>query len=127
MFYIMLVEDNKDNADMIVHILTSANYTVRHFIQGLDAAREARLNKPDLILMDFNLPDVDGLTLALVLKKQLGGINAPPIVACTARVGLVEARLAERFGCDAFLSKPFLPEDLLILIQRLIPYRIRSF
>ncbi len=116
--YIMLIEDNKDNADMIAHILTSANYVVRHFTRGLDAAQEARRDKPALILMDFNLPDIDGRTLTPLLKKQLGGLQAPPIVACTARVGRLEARLAEQFGCDAFLGKPFSPEDLLTLIER---------
>ncbi len=121
MSYIMLVEDNKDNADMIVHILTTANYEVRHFTRGLEAAQEARRNKPMLILMDFNLPDIDGRTLALLLKKQLGGVNSPPIVACTARVGRHEARLAERFGCDAFLGKPFSAEDLLALTQKILP------
>src|SRR5687768_5534554 len=107
MSYILLVEDNKDNADMIIHILTSANYQVKHFAKGLQAAHEARRNKPNLILMDFNLPDVDGRTLTLLLKQQLGGSKSPPIVACTARVGALEAQIAERFGCDAFLGKPF--------------------
>ena len=117
MSYILLVEDNKDNADMIVHILTSANYQVRHFIKGLEAAQEARRDKPALILMDFNLPDIDGRTLTLLLKKQLGGADAPPIIACTARVGIVEVRLAESFGCAGFLRKPFSPEDLLALVE----------
>jgi two-component system cell cycle response regulator DivK len=121
MTYILLVEDNKDNADMIVHILSSANYTVRHFTRGLDAATEARKEKPALIIMDLNLPDVDGRTLTLLLKKQLGGIGAPPIIACTARVGSGELRLAEKFGCAAFLRKPFPPEDLLSLINQFLP------
>lgn len=124
MSYILLVEDNKDNADMVIHILTSANYEVRHFTKGLPAAQEARREKPELILMDFNLPDVDGRTLSMVLVKQLGGINSPPIIACTARVGTIEARLAEQFGCSAFLRKPFTPEDLLTLVQRFIPKKV---
>jgi CheY-like chemotaxis protein len=121
MGYILVVEDNQDNADMIIHILTSAHYEVQHFSKGLPAAQEARRNKPDLILMDFNLPDVDGRTLSLVLMQQLGGINAPPIIACTARVGTAETKLAEQFGCAAFLRKPFSPEDLLSLVQRFVP------
>ena len=120
--YIMLIEDNKDNADMIAHILTSANYVVRHFTRGLDAAQEARRDKPALILMDFNLPDIDGRVLTRLLKKQLGGSQAPPIVACTARVGRLEARLAEQSGCDAFLGKPFSPEDLLTLTERCLSW-----
>jgi two-component system, cell cycle response regulator DivK len=121
MSYILLIEDNKDNADMIIHILTSAHYEVRHFSKGLPAAQEARRHKPELILMDFNLPDVDGRTLSLVLTQQLGGTKSPPIIACTARVGTTEAKLAEQFGCAAFLRKPFSPEDLLALVERFVP------
>jgi len=121
MSYILLVEDNKDNADMIIHILTSAHYEVRHFQRGLQAAQEARRQKPELILMDFNLPDVDGRTLSMVLTRQLGGPQSPPIIACTARVGTSEAKLAAQFGCSAFLRKPFSPEDLLALVQRFVP------
>jgi len=124
MSYILLVEDNKDNADMVIHILTSAHYEVRHFTRGLPAAQEARREKPELILMDFNLPDVDGRTLSMVLTQQLGGVNSPPIIACTARVGTTEARLAEQFGCSACLRKPFTPEDLLTLVQRFIPKKV---
>ncbi len=118
---ILLVEDNQDNADMIVHILTSAHYDVRHFSKGLPAAQEARRDKPALILMDFNLPDIDGRTLSMVLARQLGGTQSPPIIACTARVGTTETKLAERFGCAAFLCKPFSPEDLLTLVQSFVP------
>jgi CheY-like chemotaxis protein len=120
MTYILLVEDNKDNADMIGHILTSANYQVRHYVKGLEAAHEARRERPDLIIMDFNLPDIDGRTLMQLLKKQLGGVDSPPFVACTARVGNVEVRLAEKSGCSAFLRKPFSPEDLLTLVGRFL-------
>jgi len=120
MSYILLVEDNQDNADMIIHILTSAHYTVKHFSRGLPAAQEARRQRPQLILMDFNLPDVDGRTLSMVLVQQLGGAKSPPIIACTARVGSAEAKLAEQFGCSAFLRKPFSPEDLLTLVQRFV-------
>jgi len=105
---------------MIIHILTAAHYDVRHFSRGLTAAQEARRLRPDLVLMDFNLPDVDGRTLSKVLIQQMGGAGAPPIIACTARVGLKEAKLAEQFGCAAFLQKPLSPEDLLELVQRFI-------
>lgn len=121
MRYILLVEDNQDNADMIMHILSSARYEVQHFSRGLPAAQAARRHKPDLILMDLNLPDIDGRTLSTLLVQQLGGPAAPPIIACTARVGGNEAKLAEQGGCAAFLRKPFSPEDLLTLVQRFVP------
>ena len=120
MSYVLLVEDNQANADMVVRIFTTAGYEVRHFVRGLDGARAARHERPTVILMDFNLPDVDGRTMVLLLKKQLGGRNAPPIVAVTARSGDVEMKLAKSVGCDAFVSKPFVPEELLQLVIGLI-------
>ncbi len=121
MSYVLLVEDNQTNADMVIRLLESINLTVRHTIHGLDGARMARQERPDLILMDFNLPDIDGRTLVLQLKKQLGGAAAPPIVAITARSGEREERIAQQFGCTAFVSKPFVPEDFLELIRSLVP------
>ncbi len=120
MSYILLVEDNQENADMVIRLLTAANFEVRHTLCGLDGAKLARIERPDLILMDFNLPDIDGRTLALQLKKQLGTSAAPPIVALTARAGQYEMRMAKNFGCTAFVSKPFVPDQLLELVQRLV-------
>ena len=121
MAYILLVEDDQNNADMVIHLLKGLNIEVRHTLRGLDGAIAARKEHPALILMDFNLPDIDGRTLVLQLKKQLGGASAPPIVALTARAGQSEMRLAEAFGCSAFVSKPFEPEELISLIKRLVP------
>jgi DNA-binding response OmpR family regulator len=112
MSHILLIEDNRANADMMIHILTSAGYQVRHFIKGLEGAKDARSEKPALILLDFNLPDVDGRTLALLLRKQMGASNVP-IIACTARTGSQEVVLARQFGCAAFLPKPFSSGELL--------------
>jgi len=119
--YVLLVEDNRDNADMMIRLLHTLNLEVRHTIHGLEAAEMARHEHPILILMDINLPDIDGRAVVLMLKKQLGGKNAPPIVAVTALKGEVERRLAARYGCSAFISKPFEPEEFLGLIKALLP------
>lgn len=120
MGYILLVEDNQQNADMVIHILTTAGYEMKHFVRGLEGAKYARQNRPDLILMDFDLPDVDGRNLILALKKQLGGGQSPPIVAVTARSSTIEMQLAKSFGCSAFVSKPFTPEKLLEVVGKLL-------
>jgi DNA-binding response OmpR family regulator len=120
MSHILLIEDNQANADMTMHILHSAGFEVRHFLRGFDGAKDARRERPRLILMDFNLPDIDGRTLAFLLREQLGKESAPPIIACTARVGDDEKRMAAKFGCSAFLSKPFTPSELVGLVERLL-------
>jgi two-component system CheB/CheR fusion protein len=121
MSYILLIEDDQKNADMVIHLLKQLDVEVRHTLRGLDGAKLARRDTPELILMDFNLPDIDGRTLVLQLKKQLGGPKSPPIVALTARAGATEMYLAEKFGCSAFVSKPFEPDAFLNIIRSLIP------
>ena len=118
--HILVIEDNQANADMILHILRTAGYELRHFGTGLEGAKDARKDHPRLILMDFNLPDVDGRTLALVLKQQLGDRNAPPIIACTARAGEQEIKMAAKFGCSAMIRKPFSTDELVDVVKRFI-------
>jgi two-component system, cell cycle response regulator DivK len=120
MGHVLLIEDNQQNADMVIRLLDAVGIQVKHSLRGLEGAHMARNERPDLILMDFDLPDVDGRTMALVLKKQLGGEAAPPIVAVTARTGDNEMKIAQRFGCVAFVSKPFVPEEFVELVQKLI-------
>jgi len=116
---VLLIEDNQENADMTIRILQSANYDVIHCLRGFDGAKSARRQRPNVILIDFDLPDIDGRTLALMLRKQLG-IDSPPIVAVTARAGVAEMRLAEEFGCDGFVSKPFMPDELLHIVEQVL-------
>ena len=116
---ILLIEDNQENADMTIRILQSAGYTVSHCLRGFEGAKIARREQPDVILIDFDLPDVDGRTMALLLRKQLGP-GAPPIVAVTARAGVAEMHLAEEYGCNGFVSKPFLPDELLQVVEQVL-------
>jgi len=120
MSYILLVEDNQNNADMVIRLLTTLKLPVRHVLRGVDGAKMARAERPLLILMDFNLPDVDGRTLTAMLKKQLGGTAAPAIIALTARSGETEEQLAAAAGCSAFITKPFDPEDFRNMIRRFL-------
>ena len=119
MSYILLIEDNPDNAEMMIRLLKSIDMEVIHYVKGLDAAKYARQNRPGLVLMDFNLPDIDGRTLSGILKKQLGK-NPPPFIAVTARTGHAEEYLARRFGCDAFINKPFDPEEFVATVKQFV-------
>jgi CheY-like chemotaxis protein len=116
---VILIEDNMENADMTIRILRSAGYEVAHCMRGLDGAKLVRQQKPDVVLIDFDLPDIDGRTLALLLKKQLGAAT-PPLVAVTARTGVAEMRAAEKLGCSGFVSKPFMPDELLGIIEQIL-------
>ncbi|HRE48044.1 MAG TPA: response regulator [Aggregatilineales bacterium] len=119
--YILLVEDNQSNADYAIRVLSAAGYQVKHVLRGLEAPPMARQERPSLILMDFDLPDIDGRTMILLLRKQLEGITPqPPIVALTARTSAMDQRIAARLGCAAFVGKPFTPDILVNIVQTLL-------
>lgn len=126
MAQILLIEDNQNNADYIIRILDGCGHQTMHTIEGLEGARVARRSRPDLILLDFNLPDIDGSVLVLTLRKQLGGKAAPPIVAVTARNSSVDRQLAEKFGFDGFIGKPFEPNELVQVVDTLLQRQIQK-
>lgn len=120
MAYILLIEDNQNNADYVIRILEGVGHEVTHCVEGLVGSREARKRHPDLILLDFNLPDIDGSMLVIALKKNLGGKDAPPIVAVTARNTVIDRQIASRLGFDAFIGKPFEPDELIKIVEVLL-------
>lgn len=120
MSYVLLIEDNPLNAEVVIFLLNSIGVEVKHTLRGLEGSKLARQDCPSLILMDFDLPDIDGRTLALQLKKQLADCGNPPIVALTAQTGKREERIAMGFGCTAFVSKPIDDEEFLALVQKLL-------
>jgi len=117
MAYILVIEDNQANADLMKRTLETAGFQVQHTVYGLTAASMARQVRPDLILLDFDLPDIDGHKAITLLRNRLGGHRAPPIVAVTARISDLEIKIAENLGCAAFIGKPFLPDDLIKVIS----------
>jgi DNA-binding response OmpR family regulator len=118
MSYVLLVEDNPDNAHMIIRLLESVGFSVIHCERGMDGVKQARKERPILVLMDFNLPDINGSVLILTMKKILGGVDSPPFIAVTARTGEVERSVAKRYGYDAFISKPFDPQEFVDTVLR---------
>lgn len=119
MAHILLIEDNLNNAEYIIRILEGLGHQVEHHTMGVKGGLAARKHHPDIILVDFNLPDIDGSVLALTLKKSLAGKNIP-IVAVTARNTSVDRLMAQNFGCDAFIGKPFEPEELISIVEKLL-------
>lgn len=102
---IMYVEDNPDNRMLIRRILMAEGYQV---LEAADAASAINLleeTEPDLILMDINMPDVDGYTLTHRIKA-LPALHATPIVALTANVMRGDRERSLAAGCDGYIQKP---------------------
>ncbi len=107
---ILLVEDNLENAQLFIRILETAGYNVVHTTRGLDGMREAHNKKFSAIILDFDLPDIDGAQIGLALRRRIG---PTPLIALTAQAEKVTRMKAKAFGFDAFISKPCTDEDLL--------------
>jgi CheY-like chemotaxis protein len=102
---ILLIEDNIRNAHLTMKVLSHYGYEIIHAQTAIDGLREAQLHPPDLILLDLDLPDLDGKAVANRLR-QMPSMCKIPIVALTANTAPTTKRLAMAFGCNGFLTKP---------------------
>ncbi len=112
---ILIIEDNPNNAEMMIRILQAVGHEVHHYVEGLKGAVAARELRPDIILMDFDLPDINGRNLILVLRKQLPNTA---IIAVTAHVDANNEKIARRFGSVDYIAKPFEPNRLLDAVEK---------
>jgi len=117
---ILVIEDNAQNLYLITFMLEKNGYEVVSTGKGAEAVELAAREKPDLIVMDIQLPDIDGLeaTRRIRASEADGGI---PIVALTsyAMVGDKERALAA--GCTGYIEKPLNPDTFMAEIERYLP------
>lgn len=100
---ILCVEDNPQNMRLVRKILTHQGYDVLEAGDGLTGVQIALEQTPDLVLMDLNLPDIDGLEATQRIKQQANHI---PIVALTANAMFGDEERCLAAGCDGYISKP---------------------
>jgi CheY-like chemotaxis protein len=116
---VLLVDDYPDAREMYSEYLTFSGFEVIEATNGMEALQHAVEANPDIILMDLSLPVMDGweATRRLKADRRTAGI---PVVALTghALAGISEG--ARRAGCDAFVTKPCLPEDLVKEIRKVL-------
>ena len=102
---ILLVEDNEMNRDMLSRRLQRRGYQIVTAESGEQGLSLARLEAPDLILMDITLPEMDGWEAASLLKAEESTRHIP-IIALTARVLVTDQAKAFEVGCDDYDTKP---------------------
>lgn len=116
---ILVVEDHEDTLQLYTTYLEYEGFRVFQARSGRDALQQARTHRPDLIVMDLNLPGLDGWSATRTLKASpdTAGI---PVIAVSGHALLDDRGHAREAGCDLFLPKPCLPEDLARVIRRLL-------
>jgi CheY-like chemotaxis protein len=116
---ILMIEDNEQNRDALSRRLQRHGYDVIMAVDGLQGVEMAQDELPDLILMDLNLPDVDGWEATRILKEA-PETRAIPIMAMTAHAIAGDQERALQAGCDDYHAKPVDFQRLLTQIEALL-------
>lgn len=116
---IMHVEDNEYNRKIVRDLLSRSNYELVEAKDGEAALHALAQRRPDLILMDVQLPKMSGLEVTRRIKAD-PAFTQIPVIAITSFALSGDDRLALEAGCNAYIPKPFRPRDLLEMIRRFI-------
>ena len=119
---ILYVEDNFENRVLIRRVLESEGYQMTEASTANAAFEQIEKQIPDLILMDINMPDMDGYTLTAKIKEKPEHKNIP-VIAVTANVMRGDKEKALRSGCDGYIQKPI---DIDLLTEQIERYRQKT-
>jgi two-component system, cell cycle response regulator DivK len=113
---ILIVEDNKDSREILGLFVTNIGYQVIKASNSQEAITQAEAECPDLILMDLDLPDADGIKTTAILKKNPKTSHIP-VVAVTAWMSALSEERASKVDIETYLIKPVSPQTLKETIQ----------
>jgi two-component system, cell cycle response regulator DivK len=117
---ILVIEDNEDNRQIIRDSLTSFDYELIEAADGAEGVAMAKSHRPDLILMDIQLPVVDGYEATRRIRA-IPELARLPIIAVTSYALSGDDAKAREAGCDGYVAKPFSPRHLLAKIREFLP------
>ena len=116
---ILVVEDTPDNRQILRDLLTSAGYEVIEAFDGAEGVAAAIEHLPDLILMDIQLPVLDGYEATRRIKAHAATAKIP-IIAVTSYALSGDETKAREAGCDGYVAKPFSPRQLLAKVREFL-------
>jgi len=119
---ILLIEDEVDLAELVRDYLLHAGYEVSLFHRGDGMVDRVRDNPPDLILLDLNLPGVDGLTIC----REVREFSDLPIIMVTAQVEEIDRLLGLELGADDYICKPFKPREVVARCKAVLRRTLRA-
>jgi two-component system, cell cycle response regulator DivK len=117
---ILVVEDHEDNRRILHDVLTNAGYEMIEALTGEEGVAMAEAHHPDLILMDIQLPVLDGYQATRRIKSD-PALRPIPIIAVTSYALSGDGDRAYEAGCAAYVTKPFSPRQLLAMIREHLP------
>ena len=117
---ILVIEDQEDNRKIVRDLLTSVGYELCEATNGEEGVTMAEAWRPDLILLDIQLPGIDGYEVARRIKGN-PALEKTPIIAVTSYALSGDDVKAYAAGCDGYVTKPFSPRALLAKIREYVP------
>ena len=118
---VLYIEDNPDNMQLVQRVITALGHQFLWAADGLSGISMAQLEHPDLILLDINLPDIDGHEVARRLRSTKNSLLHVPIIAITANALKGDAEKALAAGCDVYMSKPLDIRELRAQVMGFLP------
>jgi len=116
---ILVVDDEPEAVDLIEFNLKQAGYATIAAGDGAEALSKARANDPDLIILDVMMPEVDGLEVCKILRRDPATAKVP-IVMLTARAAEIDRVVGLELGADDYITKPFSPRELVLRVGKLL-------
>ncbi len=121
----LLIEDNEQNQYLVTFLLEKHGYQVVVAPDGLHGLELAAREVPDLILLDIQLPQMDGYEVARTLRQN-PALATVPIVAVTSYAMMGDKEKALAAGCDGYLEKPINPETFVVQVEGFLPQAARG-
>jgi two-component system, cell cycle response regulator DivK len=116
---ILVVEDTEDNRQILRDLLGMAGYDMIEANDGAEGVSQAAQHKPDLILMDIQMPVMDGYEATRQIKAN-PELKAIPIVAVTSYALSGDEEKARAAGCDGYIAKPYSPRQMLAKVREIL-------
>lgn len=121
-YNILYIEDNPDNMRLVKRALEAKGYIIHGAANGLSGIQLAESIEPNLILLDINLPDIDGYEVARRIRNhRSNALRYCPIIAITANTLKGDAAQALDAGCDVYMSKPINIRELWARVEAFVP------
>ncbi len=117
---ILVIEDTEDNRQIMRDLLTNAGYEYIEAVDGAAGVSSAVAHRPDLILMDIQLPGIDGYEATRRIKAD-PDLKHIPIIAVTSYALSGDEAKTRAAGCDGYVAKPFSPRQLLAKVREFLP------
>ncbi len=119
---VLYIEDNPDNMVLVKRALEARGYTLLEAVNGLSGVSMAETREIDLVLLDINLPDIDGYEVARRIRNSgRSKLAYVPIIAITANALKGDAEKALAAGCDVYISKPINIRELWARVEAFVP------